>query len=185
MKATDSNAPKLWGLIPVTASPKTVARVELRKAVSTAGVLPLGLPDVNPEDVAAIVVNEDVANWQTTAAAVVGKGFLTPPATKPPGTDAMNVYQGLLTNVNLNGANNFGVFILTSLNSSPPSLSGSLDTICGQSPSPAGQVECFAYDGSGQEVSFIHSYSDASACDGRQPPATRGADRRWMQRLTR
>lgn len=157
VKATDHDAPKLWGLLPFTTSPKAVARVELFEAVTAKGVLPLGLPEVSPRWVAAIVVNEDAPNWQTNVNAVRGSQLLN--AADIPGLEGFSVFQGTLTNVNLNGAQRFGVFILTSRNSAPPSLSGSLATICGQSPTPPAQVQCFAYDGSGQDVSFIHSYS--------------------------
>ena len=188
VKATDDQPTPLWGLIPLRPSPKTVARVELDTAVTVAGVLPLGLPDINPEWVAAIVVNEDAANWQTNALAVRGTGFLIKPSTSPSGTEGLNVYQGTLTGecgvgcVNLNGANNFGVFILTSLSPTAPSLTGSLNTICGQTPVPAGQVECLAYDGSGQEVSFIHSYSTSAAPTAASPKLSTGAYHRRMSR---
>ena len=122
----------------------------------------------------------------------MGSGFLVQPSTPPgppPALAGYNVYQGTvkgkdngLGGVNLNGANNFGVFILTTLNSSAPSLSGSLDTICSQTPLPARQLECFAYDGSGQELSFIHSYSTRTS-DCCEPAASRCADRRRVRRL--
>ena len=41
------------------------------------GVLPLGLPDVNPDHVAAILVDMDAPNWQTTRRGR-GKGFFHP-----------------------------------------------------------------------------------------------------------
>ena len=148
------------------------------------GIRPLGLPDNNPTYVAAIIVNEDVANWQTSAAAqwVADFSFDRHAPWPPPALAGYNVYQGTvkgkdngLGGVNLNGANNFGVFILTTLNSSAPSLTGSLDTICGQTPLPARQLECFAYDDGGEELSFIHSYSDARLP---RPPRTRSFARR-------
>jgi Putative Flp pilus-assembly TadE/G-like len=176
VKATEDNAPKLWGLLPFTTSPKTVARVELDEATEVAGVLPIGLPDNNPTYVAAIIVNMDVANWQTTPGAIVGSCFIDEPSTPPAGLAGFNVFQGQITGVNcgtggvnFNGAADFGVFILTTLDSSQPSLTGSLDDICGQSPVPAGQLECFAYDDSGQELSFIHSYSDAQPATAAAP----------------
>ena len=176
VKATHDSPPLLWGLIPIHPSPKTVARVELQTATEAAGILPLGLPDNNPTYVAAIIVNLDAANWQTNASAVRGSGFLTQPTTVPAGLAGFNVYQGTITGVNgaiggvnLNGAEDFGVFIMTTLNASAPSLSGSLDNICSQNPVPAGQLECFAYDGSGQELSFIHAYSDAAPASPTNP----------------
>jgi putative Flp pilus-assembly TadE/G-like protein len=188
VKETHDSPPLLWGLIPIHPSPKTVARVELQTAVEAAGVLPLGLADNNPTFVAAIIVNESMANWQTDPAAVRGSGLLPRPDPQPGGVLAgYNVYQGAITGVNgatggvnLGGAEDFGVFILTTLNSTPPSLSGSLDDICTQSPVPVGQVECFAYDGSGQELSFIHAYSDSPASPAnpqiREAPIAGGCD---------
>src|SRR5262249_44447499 len=70
---------------------------------------------------------------------------------------------------NLNGAQDYGVFIVTTYNPGGISLSGSLATICGQNPTPSAQVQCLAYDGSGQEVSFIHAYSDASPATAASP----------------
>ncbi|MDW8338607.1 MAG: pilus assembly protein TadG-related protein, partial [Thermoleophilia bacterium] len=63
VKATDHDAPRLWGLLPFSTSPKAVARVELFEALTMRGVLPLGVTEVRPRWVAAIVVNEDAANW--------------------------------------------------------------------------------------------------------------------------
>src|SRR5262249_34868609 len=120
--------------------------------------------------------NMDVANWQTTPGAIVGSCFIDEAATPPAGLAGFNVFQGQITGVNcgaggvnFNGAADFGVFILTTLNSSQPSLTRSLHTIRGQNPVPAGQLECFAYDDSGQELSFIHSYSDAQAATATAP----------------
>ena len=93
MKATDDQPTPLWGLIPLRPSPKTVARVELDTAVTVAGVLPLGLPDINPDWVAAIVVNEDAPNWQTNAFAVRKAGMLFSQTTPPSGLEGMNAYQ--------------------------------------------------------------------------------------------
>lgn len=160
VKATDHDAPRLWGLLPFSTSPKAVARVELFEALTVKGVLPLGVPEVRPRWVAAIIVNEDAANWQTNPNAVRAAALLTQRSV--PGLEAFTTYQGTLVGVNLNGAQRFGVFILTSQSSNPPSLSGSLDSICGQTPSPPAQVQCFAYDGGGTDVSFIHSYSASS-----------------------
>jgi hypothetical protein len=169
VKATDDKAPKLWGLVPFTASPKTTARVVLYQAIGTQGVLPLGLPEYNPKWVAAIIVNEDAANWQTNANAVVGAQFLAQQNPPPPLLSALNVFQGALSGLDISGASDFGVFILQSRNASAPSLSGSLDSMCAQTPVPAAELECYAYDGSGQEVSFIHAYSDASPATAASP----------------
>lgn len=174
VKATDQNVPKIWGLIPGTTSPKTVARVELDQVQSLTGALPLGLNELDAQHVYAIVVDENVANWQTNPAGVVGHQELKPQNPAPSGLGGFQVYQndgssgfGALT-ADMGTAGNYGVVILTTYNSGGASFSGSLDTICGQNPTPAGQVQCFAYDGGGTDVSFIHTYSGGSA-----PPAVR------------
>ncbi len=162
VKATDSEAPTLWGWLPFVASPKTSARVEMRQVVLGTGAVPIGVPETKPNYVAAIVVNEDAANWKTNASAVVGAGLLTKTTPSPVGLESFAIWQGSLASVNLNGASDFGVFVLTSRNSTAPSLTGSLDTICNQTPSPASQVVCDAYDGDGTDASFIHAYSDSA-----------------------
>jgi hypothetical protein len=170
VKATDDKAPKLWGLIPFTASPKTTARVVLYQALGGKGVLPLGLPEYNPKWVAAIVVNEDAANWQTNASAVVGAQFLNQQNPAPPGLGQFNVWQGPVAPVGLGVSGNYGVFVFESRTVSMPSLSGSLDGICNQDGNnPPGEMECYAYDGGGQEVSFLHVYSDAAPASPAAP----------------
>ncbi len=58
VKATDDEAPSLWGLIPLTPSPKTKARVEIRQIIEESGMLPFAVPEVDPARVAALFVNE-------------------------------------------------------------------------------------------------------------------------------
>ena len=50
-KATDDDAPSLWGLIPLTPSPKTHAKVEIRKVESENGMLPWAVPEIDPRSV--------------------------------------------------------------------------------------------------------------------------------------
>ena len=58
-KATDDDAPSLWGLIPLTPSPKTHAKVEIRKVESENGMLPWAVPEIDPRVLYALFVNED------------------------------------------------------------------------------------------------------------------------------
>ena len=59
VKATDHDAPSLWGWLPFFPDPKTRARVEISQVESTDGLRPLGVPEVDPEQVAVLFVNED------------------------------------------------------------------------------------------------------------------------------
>ena len=52
-------APLLWGWIPFFPDLKTRARVEVSQIKSTTGLRPLGVPEVDPEQVAVVFVNED------------------------------------------------------------------------------------------------------------------------------
>ena len=38
----------LWGLIPLTPSPKTQARVEIRQIIEPHGMLPWAVPEIDP-----------------------------------------------------------------------------------------------------------------------------------------
>jgi len=59
VKATDDDAPLLFGFIPFVADPKSKARVEIRQIKEQAGMLPWAVPDVEPAAVAAIFVDEN------------------------------------------------------------------------------------------------------------------------------
>ena len=58
-KATDDDAPPLWGLIPFTPSPKSHAKIEIRKLEAESGMLPWAVPEIDPRSVWALFVNED------------------------------------------------------------------------------------------------------------------------------
>ena len=73
-RRTDVDAPPLWGLIPLSPSPKTHAKVEIFQAQSEVGMLPFAVPDLNPKTVAALWVD------QTKTNAVDSWTFLTGPA---------------------------------------------------------------------------------------------------------
>jgi Flp pilus assembly protein TadG len=82
-KATDDEAPLLWGLVPFVASPKTHARVEIRKLQGLSGFLPWAVPEVNPRTVAALFVDESETNT------VESWSFLVGPA-DPNDTETLN-----------------------------------------------------------------------------------------------
>jgi Putative Flp pilus-assembly TadE/G-like len=61
-KATDDEAPLLWGLIPFVASPKAHAKIEIKKLPGLSGFLPWAVPEVDPRTVAALFVDETDTN---------------------------------------------------------------------------------------------------------------------------
>ncbi|MDQ3379921.1 MAG: Tad domain-containing protein [Actinomycetota bacterium] len=82
-KGTDDEAPLLWGLVPFTASPKTHAKVEIKKLQGLSGFLPWAVPEVAPRTVAALFVDETATNT------VKSWSFLIGPA-DPNDTETLN-----------------------------------------------------------------------------------------------
>ena len=58
VKATDEDAPFLWGVFPLFPDIKARARVEVRQIVEQTGMLPWAVPEVEPAAVAALFVDE-------------------------------------------------------------------------------------------------------------------------------
>lgn len=157
VKATDDEAPTLWGWIPFVASPKTKARVEIRQIKEQSAMLPWAVPEIDPEAVAAIFVDENtgaVIDWQ-----LLMKTDLPPPFSEW-------ITSAAEENVTI-PSENTGVVILVSKEDDTPSLStggaGTLTTICGQSP---GLVACYGGDGNLDGLTFIHGWSDAAGAPG-------------------
>lgn len=164
VKATHDTVPLLFRWLPASPSPKVKARVEIRKTLGITGVLPFAVPEVEPNRVAAIFVNENTG-------AVVGGAFLNnnmPPP--PPDLTGWNVFHGDINGVNLNGNENFNTIIMVSRDPAA-SLSGTLSEICNQNPV---QVTCYGKPWSSTSgLSFIHAYSDATPGgngNGANPP---------------
>jgi len=82
-KATDEEVRPLWGLIPLSPSPKSHAKVEIRKIKGLSGFLPWAVPENNPKTIAALFVD------QTKTNTVRSWAFLTPPPT-PQDTETKN-----------------------------------------------------------------------------------------------
>ena len=164
VKATDDEVPLLFKWLPATPSPKARAKVEIRKVLGITGLLPWAVPEVEPERVAAIFVNENTG-------AVVGKGFLNnnlPPG--PPDLSAFNVWHADLAGVNLNGNENFNTIVMVSRDPGASLGFSTLSEICSQNPV---QTTCYGKPFSGTSgLSFIHAYSDATP-GGLNPPALR------------
>jgi hypothetical protein len=166
VKATDDQVPALFKWLQFAPSPKAKTRIEMHKVLGLTGLLPFAVPEVLPQRVAAVFVNEDTGN-------VVGASLLnnnTPMG--GPDLSAFNVWHGDVGGVNLNGNENFNVVIVSSRDPSfTPATSGSLAAICNSNPA---QTTCYGkpWSSTSNRVGFIHSYSDASS-GGLDPPAVR------------
>jgi hypothetical protein len=160
VKVTDDKAPLLFRWIPIFPSPKARAKVEISKIQSTNGLRPLGVPEVDMEQVAVLFVNED--GGANDPDAIRGAAFLTEQTTSPSGLESMNVW--LKDNINpvrLNGNENFGVIIVASRTpaATPISLTGTIGQICNQNPT---QTRCYSGGTLQSGISFIHAYSTST-----------------------
>jgi len=149
VKATDDEAPTLWGWLPFVASPKSKARVEIRQIKDQTSMLPWAVPEIDPAAVVAIFVDEDdgtVVDWQALM-----RVDLAPPFAE------WRTYGGQ-EDVYI-GSDNTGIVVLVSKENPTPSMTGTLADICGQSP---GLVACYAGASNTSGLSFIHGFSGIS-----------------------
>jgi hypothetical protein len=171
VKATDNEAPLLFRWIPLFPSPKSKARVELREFQGGEGLRPIGVPEVDPEVVAVLIVNENAAGVSTTrqrSSTPPDQRILDEQATVPAGLAGMHVYRNNLPfdAVDLGGGSqDFRAVIVTSRD--PGFIpTGSLQSICTGDPT---QTFCYEYDGSLKGgISFIHSYNGGGVAAGHQ-----------------
>jgi hypothetical protein len=152
-KATDEDAPLLWGLIPLTPSPKTKARVEIHQAETFAGtgLLPFFVLETRPRGVFALFVNENTGAVFDTQRLELADDIALPWSewrTEQTSQQKQVTFDGL--NVNT------GIVILLSSDDPSPNLGGSLAQICGQSPVNR-KLTCYGTGSAG--LSFIHGYS--------------------------
>jgi hypothetical protein len=151
-KATDEDAPLLWGLLPLTPSPKAKARVEIRQAETFAGtgLLPFFVLETKPRGVFALFVNEDTGAVFDTQRLELADDVLLP-------WSEWRTEFGMEQQVTFDGTNvNTGIVILLSSDDPSPNLGGSLAQICGQSPVNR-KLACYGTGSAG--LSFIHGYS--------------------------
>ena len=151
-KATDDDAPSLWGLIPLTPSPKTKAKIEIRKLESESGMLPWAVPEIDPRTVWALFVNEDNGAVFDSQELVLADDPNLPWsewATKVDGTNER------LASLDVTRTNT-GVVILVSKDNPTPTVTGSLASICSQSPN---LVNCYAGNTATSGATFIHAYN--------------------------
>ncbi|MDQ3691280.1 MAG: pilus assembly protein [Chloroflexota bacterium] len=149
VKATDDDAPLLWGLIPFTASPKTKARIEIRDLASARGMLPWAVPEIDPKAVFALFVNED------TGAVFDFQELMAADDTALPWSEwitSVGQEQIFLSD----GRDNTGVVILISKNDPSPTTTGTLAAICSQDP---GLVGCYGGSSATSGLTFIHGYN--------------------------
>lgn len=146
VKATDDDAPRLWGLLPLSASPKAKARVEIRRTLDQVGILPLAVPEVDPQAVAAIFVDEEDGSVISALELIEGP---CPDSSYPFVCWAVD-----FPSVEIN-VDRIGVVILLSRNDRDPDLTGTLSEICGQDP---GFVICYAGGGNQDGLGFIHGW---------------------------
>jgi len=151
-KATDDDAPSLWGLIPLTPSPKTHAKIEIRKLESESGMLPWAVPEIDPRSVWALFVNED------NGAVFDSQKLILKDNPNLPWSEWETEVDG--TNENLAALDvtrtNVGVVILISKENPTPTVTGSLASICSQSPN---LVNCYAGNTATSGATFIHAYN--------------------------
>jgi hypothetical protein len=161
VKATDANVPWFFAknLVPAI---DAHARVSALQIGSLNGSLPLAIEDVNPLAVGALFVNEDIANFKTTAAAVLATQALTAGAAQTLNGQNLVAWTGGPRQVSIpsrSPESDIGVVIALCSNQSlcGPSkgnawLSGTVSAVCSQL-----YVTCDASNQSG--LQFIHAYS--------------------------
>ena len=170
-KATDDDAPSLWGLIPLTPSPKTHAKIEIRKLESESGMLPWAVPEIDPRTVWALFVNEDNGAVFDSQELVLADDPNLPWsewATKVDGTNER------LASLDVTRTNT-GVVILVSKENPTPTVTGSLASICSQSPN---LVNCYAGNTATSGATFIHAYNGGGGSTrepGRPPGRARSS----------
>ncbi len=159
VKATDDDAPLLFGFLPFVADPKKKARVEILQVKEQSGMLPWAVPDIEPAAVAAIFVDENDGIVKTppqplcNVTAVSCAGLPTPDSklsywVTPEFEDLVDIV-----------GENTGVVILVSKIDDTPMLTtgaGALTAMCTQSP---GLVSCYGGDGNQDGLTFIHGWS--------------------------
>jgi hypothetical protein len=157
VKATDANLSWFFAdkLVPAI---NARARVSIFKLGTLAGSLPLAVEDVNPLAAGAIVVDEDVPNFKTVAAGVLGRQILTAGSAQTLNGQSLTPWTGAAIPATIAHAHN-GVVIALCSNAKlcgPTKgsawLNGTVNDVCTQL-----FVTCVAGNQTG--VEFIHGYS--------------------------
>ena len=174
-KATDFDVPKLFSWLPLFPDIKTHAKVEIHRVRAESGLLPLAVPEIDPNYVYAIFVDyakdgsqvpykvQELENSSTYGGGLsfLYSAWVTKPNSKVANNEPVTVHPD---SINSDGT---GVVILVSKSDTAPSKGGTLTDICTQPPSTL--VACYAgtgnnFDGAatGQGLNFIHSYATSN-----------------------
>jgi hypothetical protein len=148
VKATDDDAPLLFGFLPMVLDPKRKAKVEIQQIKEQSGMLPWAVPDIEPAAVVAIFVDE--INGDVLASQLL---MQVDDPDLPFSEWKTSAFEETVDIPN----ENTGVVILVSKVEDDPLRTGSLTDICSQDPE---LITCYA--GSGQEdgLAFVHGWSD-------------------------
>jgi Flp pilus assembly protein TadG len=163
VKATDDVVPLLFGFIPVASSPQRRARVEIHSVKGQAGMLPFAVPEVDPAAVFALFVDDDTGNIVDSQQLMENDAYDNDnnPATPFPFTGWTTAAGQEEVCISCNGtSHNTGVVILVSKQNTSPSVTGTLATVCAQSPS---LIKCYGGSTPTSGLSFIHAYQEAAA----------------------
>jgi len=149
VKATDEDAPLLWGLLPFSPDPKSRAKVEIRQVRAQSGMLPWAVPEIDPRAVVAFFVNEN------TGAIFDYQELLSNDLAGLPWSEWSTA--GGQEQVTFDGLNqNTGVVIMVSKDDPTPQVNGTLAQNCAQDPP---KVRCYGGSTATSGISFIHGYS--------------------------
>lgn len=148
VKATDDEAPFLWGLIPLSPSPKSHAKAAVKKLLAAKGILPFAVPEVVPGAVAAIFVDENSGQ-------IVGAPTELQPDPSDLSLSKFNVYAGVASQFEITGRDDVGVIILLSrADITNPDLGlPSVAAICGQV-----GVRCYSGASAQSGLALINGY---------------------------
>ena len=160
VKMTESNLPLFFGILGLFGGPTTVpainahARVSILTETGQGGALPIGVPDVNPSDAAAIVVDDTTGATVTTAR-------LTANGTTSAGGTTLSEWDNTGSPATLTvPATGENLAVVVALSGNPIDLtSNNVNTICAEP-----LVECFAENANATGwtgLTFIHGYPTA------------------------
>ncbi|HLG09189.1 MAG TPA: hypothetical protein VI409_11035 [Gaiellaceae bacterium] len=160
VKATDDDAPLLWGLLPLNPSPKSHAKAAIFQEDAAESILPFAVPEVVPGGVWAIFVDEGSGQ-------IVG-GPTKLGAKADPSLSEFSVYAGAAAQFGTgDGKEDVGVIIMLSrADVTNPDLSGTVADICGRV-----GVRCYSGGSTGSGVALINIYKS-----GGPTPAVRQTD---------
>lgn len=161
-KATDDDAPPLWGLIPATPSPKSRATVEIHRVREQNGFLPFAVPEIDPAAVFAIFIDDDTGAVVDSQRLMQNASYDNDgnPATPFPFSGWTTVPGAEEVCVTCNSTSpRTSVVILVSKNSTNPSMGGTLAQICGQAPN---LIACYG-GAAGKGLSLIGGFQPSGA----------------------